>query len=143
MTQAMHGNTLRAVARRNLALFLGFLALAALLWWPLPRHITTHVPGVPQWAYDEATFVWNIWYFKSAALDGLRNPLTTDLVYYPLGVDLVLYTYNFYHVLASMPLALAGNLPLASNISLLLSTALSGWGTWLLARWVLRILGNC
>lgn len=131
----------RAAMRRNVLVFAGFLVLAALLWWPLPLHITSHVPGVPQWAYDEATFVWNIWHFKDAAIDGLRSPLTTDLVYYPLGVDLILYTYNFYHVLASLPLALATNLPFASNVSLLLSTALSGFGTWLLARWVLRRQG--
>ncbi|MGL4649126.1 MAG: hypothetical protein ACRC1H_06945, partial [Caldilineaceae bacterium] len=53
----------------------------------------------------------------------------------------VLYTYNFFHVLQSLPVALAlwgsNGLPAASNLSLLLSTALSGYGTWLLVRWLL------
>ena len=108
--------------------------LAVLLTWPLVIRLTTHVPGVPQWAFDESTFVWNIWYFKHALIDNLRSPLQSELIWYPLGIDLVLYTYNFYHVLAALPLALGINLPFASNISLLASTILSGYGAWLLFK---------
>lgn len=135
----------RRVWRLHAAVLGGFLLLAALLWWPLPRHFFTHVPGIPQWAYDEATFVWNIWFFKHAAIDTLTSPLHSELVYFPVGVDLILYTYNFFHVLQSLPVALAlwdggaieglaRGLPAASNLSLLLSTALSGYGAWLLVR---------
>jgi hypothetical protein len=124
---------LQTAARRHL-LVLGLLtALSLLLSWPLPAQLSTHVPGVPQWAFDEATFVWNIWHFKHALIDHLRSPLHSELIWYPLGIDLVLYTYNFYHVLAALPLALATSLPLASNVTLLTSTVLSGYGTWLLA----------
>jgi len=127
--------------RLHFVVLAGFALLACAMWWPLPLHITTHVPGVPQWAYDEATFLWNIWAFKDAVIDGLRSPLHSDLIYYPLGIDLILYTYNFYHVLASLPLALAVNIPFASNVSLLASTALSGYGMWLLARYGLAKSG--
>lgn len=127
----------RHTLRTHAAVLGGFFVLAALLWWPLPLHLSSHVPGVPQWAWDEATFVWNIWYFKHAALDLLQSPLHSNLIYYPLGVDLILYTYNFYHVLASLPLALAINGVLASNVSLLMATALSGYGAWLLVRYLL------
>ena len=111
-----------------------YLLLAIALTWPLVTHIATHVPGVPQWAFDESTFVWNIWYFKHALIDNLASPLHSELIYYPLGIDLVLYTYNFYHVLAALPLALAVNLPFGSNVTLLASTVLSGYGTFLLVR---------
>lgn len=48
---------LQTAARRHL-LVLGLLtALSLLLSWPLPAQLSTHVPGVPQWAFDEATFV--------------------------------------------------------------------------------------
>ena len=122
--------------RRGRRVHLGVLALysvlAVALTWPLVTHLATHVPGVPQWAFDESTFVWNIWYFKHALIDNLVTPLHTELIYYPLGIDLVLYTYNFYHVLAALPTALAFNLPVASNVTLLTSTALSGYGAFLL-----------
>ncbi len=118
--------------RRHLVALGLYTILALLLTWPLILHLTTHVPGVPQWAFDESTFVWNIWHFKHALIDNLQSPLHSELIWFPLGIDLILYTYNFYHVLAAMPLALAFNLPLASNVILLAGTVLSGYGTWLL-----------
>lgn len=127
-----------AAARRHLASLAVYGLLSVLLSWPLAARLNSHVPGIEQWAFDESTFVWNIWQFKHALIDQLGNPLHTELVYYPLGIDLVLYTYNFYHVLAALPLALAGSLPLASNLALLASTTLSGYGAYLLVHWLLR-----
>jgi hypothetical protein len=125
------------VLHRHLFVLTTYTILSILLSWPLIAQITTHVPGVPQWAFDESTFVWNIWYFKHALIDNLQSPLHSELIWFPVGIDLILYTYNFYHVLAAMPLALAVNLPLASNVMLLASTVLSGYGTWLLVSYLL------
>ena len=127
----------RSAWRRHLLALGLYSLLALLLTWPLILHLTTHVPGVPQWAFDESTFVWNIWHFKHALIDNLQSPLHSELIWFPLGIDLILYTYNFYHVLAAMPLALAVNLPFASNVTLLASTVLSGYGTWLLVSYLL------
>jgi len=102
----------------------------------LPK-ILTHVPGVAQWAFDESTFLWNIWYFKHSLLDGLQSPLQSELIWYPLGIELILYTYNFFHALVAQPLLVAVNLPFASNVALLASTILSGYGTYLLVRYLL------
>ncbi|MCS6827462.1 MAG: hypothetical protein NZ553_12680 [Caldilinea sp.] len=121
-----------SATRRHLFVLAAYTLLSVALSWPLLPHIATHVPGVPQWAFDEATFIWNIWYFKHALLETLQSPLHSELIWFPLGIDLILYTYNFYHVLAALPLALAVNLPFASNVALLSSTILSGYGTWLL-----------
>ena len=129
-------------ARRHLLALSLYSLLTLLLTWPLLLHMTTHVPGVPQWAFDESTFVWNIWQFKHALIDNLQSPLHSELIWFPLGIDLILYTYNFYHVLAAMPLALAVNLPFASNITLLASTVLSGYGTWLLVSYLLMRLSD-
>ncbi len=114
-----------------------FTVLALALSWPLPARLSGWVPGVPQWAFDEFTFVWNIWYFKYAAVDRLVDPLRTDLIYYPLGIDLVLYTYNIFNALVAQPVHLALGLVVASNMTLWLSTVLSGYGTYLLVRWLL------
>lgn len=114
-----------------------YTTLSLILTWPLIAQITTHVPGIAQWAFDESTFIWNIWYLKHTLVDQLSSPLHTDLIWYPLGIDLVLYTYNFFHALIAQPLALAVNLPFGSNVALLLSTVLSGYGTFLLVRYLL------
>ncbi|MCC6168277.1 MAG: hypothetical protein IT329_13705 [Caldilineaceae bacterium] len=128
---------LRPSLRRHLLVLLLYTLLALALSWPLARHLTTHVPGIAQWAFDESTFLWNIWYFKHALVDTLSSPLHSDLIWYPLGIDLILYTYNYFHALLAQPLMLAANLPLGSNIALLISTVLSGYGVFLLVRHLL------
>ena len=127
----------RLTSRPHLAVLTFYSFLALLLTWPLVVHITTHVPGIAQWAFDESTFIWNIWYLKHALVDQQISPLHTELIWYPLGIDLVLYTYNFYHAFFAQPLALAINLPFASNVTLLTSTVLSGYGVFLLVRYLL------
>ncbi len=129
-------------ARTHLSALAIYTLLALILTWPLVTKITTHVPGIAQWAFDESTFVWNIWYFKHALIDNLSNPLHSELIWYPLGIDLILYTYNFFHALIAQPLMLAANLPAASNIALLLSTVLSAYGTFLLVHYLLADLAH-
>ncbi len=119
-----------------------YTVLALALSWPLLAHITTRVPGVPQWAFDESTFLWNIWYFKHSLIDQAQSPLHSELIYYPLGIDLILYTYNFFHALFAQPLAAAINLPFASNVTLLASTVLSGYGSYLLVRYLTWRMGH-
>lgn len=128
---AMHP---RAPSSRSARIVPCIFALMALgLTWPVVAHLSSRIPGTATWAFDESTFVWNIWYFKHALLDLHTSPLHTNLIWYPLGIDLILYTYNLFNALIALPLQVAANLPLASNVTLLMATALSGFGTYLLA----------
>ena len=115
-----------------------YALLALLLSWPLLADLGSRLPGTATWAFDESTFAWNIWYFKHALLDLRTSPLHSGLIWYPLGIDLILYTYNFFNALIALPLQLAFNLPAASNLSLLFATTMSGFGTYLLACYVMR-----
>ncbi len=124
--------------RRHLVTLGLYLVLALILTYPLVAHFATHVPGSDTWAYDEYTFIWNIWYFKRALVDLLSSPLHTDLIYYPLGIDLILHTYNFFNALVALPLQLMVGLIAASNMTLIMATTLSGYGTYLLVRYLLR-----
>jgi hypothetical protein len=124
--------------RIHLLALLLYSLLAVALTWPLVTQITTHVPGSDTWAYDEYTFLWNIWYFKHALVDQLSTPLHTDLIFFPVGMGLVMYTFNLLAAALALPLHLAtGNIPLASNLVNLASTALSGYGTFLLVLYLL------
>ncbi len=136
--------SLRSRAKRppGLIVLLLYTLLSLLLTWPLLPNIFTHVPGVAQWAFDESTFLWNIWYFKQTVVDSLQSPLHSELIWYPLGIDLILYTYNFFHALVAQPLLVAFNLPFASNIALLASTVLSGYGVFLLVTYLLKRNGH-
>jgi hypothetical protein len=129
--------------KRPVRLRPSWLSLAALvvlalgMSWPLAANLSSRVPGTATWAFDESTFLWNDWYFKHALLDLHTNPLHSELIWHPLGIDLILHTYNFFNAAIALPLQMAFNLPLASNVTLLASTVLSGLGAYLLALYVL------
>ena len=111
-----------------------FAALALVMTWPLVRHLGTHVPGSNTWAFDEYTFVWNSWWFRYALFDLGQNPLHSTQIFYPLGISLVLYTYNLFNALISLPLQSFLSLPAISNLTFLFATVLSGYGTFLLVE---------
>jgi hypothetical protein len=114
-----------------------YTLLAVILTWPLVLHITTHIPGSAVWAFDESTFVWNMWWFKFSLLDLGRSPLHTDYIFYPLGIDLVLYTFNFFNALLGLPFQMVLPLPLASNLVILFTYVMSGYGAYLLVLYLL------
>jgi hypothetical protein len=114
-----------------------YLLLAVSLTWPLAMHIATQVPGSAVWAFDEYTFVWNTWWFKFSTLDLGQSPLYTDYIFYPLGIDLVLYTFNFFNAMLSLPLQMVLPLPLISNLVILFAYVMSGYGTYLLVLYLL------
>lgn len=117
---------------------IGLYTLAALiLTWPWAANFGQAFPGSATWAFDESTFVWNVWWFKHSLLNLRQSPLHTDLIFYPLGIDLVLYTFNFLNALLALPLQLALNLPLAANLALLFQYVMSGYGVYLLASYLL------
>ena len=115
-----------------------YAALALALTWPLVQHLGTHVPGSYNWAFDEYTFVWNSWWFRYASFDLGQNPLYSTHTFYPLGISLVLYTYNLFNALISLPLQPFLTLPAISNLTFLLATVLSGYGTFLLVEHLVR-----
>lgn len=114
-----------------------YTILALLLTYPLVAHFTTHVPGTDIWAFDEYTFLWNIWWFKYSLLDLHTSPLFTDHIFYPLGISLAPYTYNFFNALLSLPLQPFLNLATISNLTLIFAFVFSGYGTYLLLLYLL------
>ncbi len=115
-----------------------FLFLTLLLTYPLPFHMSTHVPGSNLWAFDEYTFVWNIWWFKRSLLELHISPFSTDYIFFPVGTKLILYTYNLFNCALALPLTFFMPLPLASNLTLIFAWIVSGWGAYLLAFYLLR-----
>jgi hypothetical protein len=115
-----------------------YAALAVVLTWPLVRYLGSHVSGSYTWAFDEYTFLWNSWWFRYAAFDLGQNPLQSSHIFYPLGIDLLLYTYNLFNAFLSIPLQAFLPLPAISNLTFLFATVLSGYGTFLLVEYLLR-----
>jgi len=124
-------------------LVIGLYAILALvLTWPLVRYLGTHVPGSTTWAFDEYTFVWNSWWLRYSLFELGQNPLASTHTFYPLGISLVLYTYNLFNALLSLPLQPFLSLPAISNLTFLFATVLSGYGTFLLLEYLIRNTEN-
>ena len=119
-----------------------FTVLSLVLTWPLLPHILTHVPGD---GIDDPALAWNLWWAKyswvdQAGQDGLvHNVFDGDSIFYPVSINLAFYTLTLLNGALSIPLQSAFSVILASNLLLLSSFVLSGFGAYLLA---LDLLGN-
>jgi len=127
----------KAIARIHLLIIGLYLVLSLALTYPLILHFTTHVPGSATWAFDEYTFLWNMWWFKYSIFDLQTTPLYSSFIFYPLGISLVLYTYHLHNALLSIPLQPFLSLATINNILLIGSLTLSGYGTFLLLEYLL------
>jgi hypothetical protein len=111
-----------------------YLLLTLVMTWPLALHWTTAIPGD---SFDGWQNYWNLWWMKAALVERLQNPYYTDLLYSPTGVTLYFHTLNPFNGLWSLPIQLAWGLIPAYNALVLLSFTLSGYGAFLLTRWVI------
>jgi len=107
-----------------------YVLLALILTYPLILQIGTHVPGDGR---DDPALVWNLWWVRYALTDLHTNPLTCSYMFYPLGVNLTFYTLTILNGMLSIPVQMAANLVAASNINLLASFVIAGFGMYLLA----------
>ena len=105
-----------------------YLLLTLVLTWPLASTLTTHIPGEATWAFDESTFIWNMWWLKFSLLNQGQSPLFSDYTFFPLGIDLTTYTFNLFNAALGLPLQLAFSLPPANNLVLLFSYVSSAYG---------------
>jgi hypothetical protein len=119
----------------HVLVILAYTLLAVALTWPLAAHFGTHVPGN---GADDPPLTWNLWWVRHALLDLGTNPLASGYLFYPLGINLAFYTLTLLNGLLSIPLQLTVGLVPASNLLLLLSFVLGGYGAFLLAERLLR-----
>lgn len=125
--------------RRSHLVALGlYLVLTMGMTFPLVILFGDHVPGTTTWSMDEYGYVWNNWWFDHAVFVLGQNPFQTNYLFYPVGTDLYLYTFTLLHVLLGLPIQFLFGLIPASNAELVFAFVLSGFGTFLLAGYLLR-----
>ncbi|MFN8489062.1 MAG: interleukin-like EMT inducer domain-containing protein [Caldilineaceae bacterium] len=113
-----------------------YSVLACALTWPLVRHFTTHVPGD---GIDDPSLAWNLWWIKARLVEQLNLDIFhVDWMFHPITINLGFYTLTPLNGLISTPLQLASTLIIASNLMLLSSFVLGGYGAFLLVRELLQ-----
>jgi len=118
----------------NPLVLLVYTLLTALMTWPLIVNFTVAIPGD---SFDGWQNYWNLWWVKTALVDGLRSPYVTDLLYAPTGVNLYFHTLNPFNGLFSLPVQLSAGLIPAYNTIVFFSWVMGGYGTYLLTWWLL------
>ncbi len=114
-------------------------ALTVLFTWPLLLNFGDHVISAGG-SGDIWQHLWNIWWMKHALTVLHTSPFHTDYIFYPDGASLRFHALNQLGGLISIPLqALFGLIP-TFNILVLFNLTMAGFGAYLLARYVLRLI---
>ena len=107
--------------------------IASSLAFTYPVAITSgKIPGLNG---DVFWYLWDMWWFKKAVLC-LSNPYHTPYVFYPTGVDLAFSEISPFNAAASIPLQMAFGLIGAYEIVWISTFVFSGFGAFLLARYL-------
>ena len=120
------------MSRACLAPLAGYVALTTAVYWPIVIHPRSRVLADPG---DGAFYLWEMWWFPRALLEGL-NPFHTDALFHPLGAELGFNTTLAPVNLASWPLQKLFGLAAAANAVQLVAVVLTACGMYLLARQV-------
>ncbi len=123
--------------RQQTIVLLGcYLVLAIILTWPTALQLTTHLPGD---GGDDPAIAWNLWWVKYALLNEGQSPFQSDFMFYPVGINLAFYTLTVLNGLTVLPLSLNLGIIAASNLHMLFTFIIGGYGTFLLTRYALTL----
>jgi len=122
-----------------------YAALALVLTYPVALHPRSTIPiahQIPGWRPgdgDPWQALWALWLTANALVTTGRVPLSTTLIFYPLGVDIWYASSIVPAVLTVLPLIGLAGLVTAYNVMIIGSLALAGYATFLLVR---RVTGQ-
>jgi hypothetical protein len=124
--------------RRDIIVLGIYLLLSLLFTVPLIFHLDSYGVGH---GVDDPAQTWSLWWVRYALLNLGVNPLATNYVFYPVGINLVAYTPTFLNGVVSIPLQLLFDVILAQNCMVLFALVIGGYGTYLLVREILARQG--
>ena len=115
---------------QHVAIAIGFAALAVIWSWPLVLHLSTHLPGTG--IGDNALFLWNFWWMRTARASG-SGFFHTSYLLAPAGADLTLHTHTALPAFIGATLLGGFSIATALNLTTLASLALNGFCAYVLA----------
>jgi hypothetical protein len=122
----------------HLLVALGFVALAVVWTFPLVLRLSTHLPGAG--IGDNALFLWNFWWMRTARATG-SSFLHTSYLLAPAGADLTLHTHTALPAFIGATLLGGFSVATALNVTTLGSVAMNGFCAYLLAWRAIRDKG--
>lgn len=116
----------------DLLVILAYTILTLLMTYPLILNFFTHVTG----CCDDSLNLWNSWWLKKSLVDLGTTPYYTSYLFHPTGVSLTFHTLSFFNSLLAIPLQEIMGIIGAYNFLFILSFVLSGYGTYLLVKYL-------
>lgn len=124
--EARSGRTLA----KHLSLLALYVFLSIIATYPLALNFATSAPGD---ITDAPALTWNLWWIKFSIIDRSANPLFTNFVFYPIGIDLIAYTLTLWNGFIALPITFISNFVAANNFIVLMELTLAAYGMYLLA----------
>lgn len=118
-----------AIKKTNILVFVLYIFLTIVFTYPV--FFSDMVPG----GGDVYQFLWFLWWFKSSLLSS-TSPYFTQYIFYPTGVNLAFSAITPFNGIFSIPLQLTFGLVKTYNILWLSSFIISGYGTYLLVKYL-------
>ena len=109
-----------------------YAALSIAITWPLLLHMGTHLAGRDQ---DLLNVYWGNWWVRRALTMG-TNPYQSHYLLYPVGFDLTTFAFSPALALLSIPLSWVLSLPVAYNLTVLITIVLCGVAMEALVRYL-------
>jgi hypothetical protein len=111
-----------------------YTTLAIIVTWPALVHLRDRVLGA--YPGDNFQFLWALWYTAHAIVDLHSSPFFDPNIYFPFGFSLFrnLGEVSPATILVSIPLTRCFGEVATYNLLIIISFALTGFGTFLLAR---------
>jgi hypothetical protein len=119
-----------SLSKVNYLILLLYAILSIVFTYPVAFSINK-IPG----SGDAFWFLWDFWSFKKAVIS-LSNPYYTTDIFYPNGVSLAFSEVSPLNAIISIPLQHLFGLIAAYNIIWILTFILSGFGTYLLVKYL-------
>lgn len=118
-----------SVNRSNILVFILYIFLTIIFTYPVS--FSKMIPGDG----DAYQFLWFIWWYKKALLSA-SSPYFSQYIFYPTGVNLAFSAITPFNGIVSIPLQYIFGLTKTYNILWLSSYIFSGYGTYLLVKYL-------
>ncbi|MCL5256383.1 MAG: hypothetical protein M1319_01115 [Chloroflexi bacterium] len=124
---------------QHIGALLAYALLSVALTYPVITQIGSALPGPPG---DNWQYLWNLWWMREVVSTPGNTLFHTDFLYYPTGVSLYFDTLTIFDAFITLPLQLIFNAFVAYNVAILAAFSLSGWGAYLLSRYLIEEFGG-
>ncbi len=127
---------MRTSFRRPVAAFAAYAGAAVLFTWPLARHLSSKLTGLP--SSDLGVYLWNLWVFRRELMAG-HSPLSTSAIFsLDAPTSLAQHNYTIFADILAVPLLSVFSLVTSHNLIVLFNMVAAATAMFLLASHVVR-----